>query len=594
MSFLVRRHGDGGGTHINGHYVPTMDEMMEYQATREPWDSSVKYGRYTVYFCAVSLAVFFLVHWIKVLILWTRLNGGAPVFPSKLTALLRLLTYPRLPYPIAKIVNYVWTIGPLGPNILLFIALLYTSLYCWVNEYYYRPPFYGSPPLALRSEWIATALVPFVFVLGAKRNLISWIIGVSHDKLQVFHQGVAFIIVYFSMVHAISEIVQSKMELPWTQVYGSDPIWWTGFAALGSLIWLYLGSLPIVRKRLYECFYVLHIAASILFVAFLYKHGFGLLDTDAYMKATLILFGFGFLARFLYMVVINVFFRHRAQLSLQSGLVRIAIPTNLNWSPGMHIFIRFVHVRPFESHPFTLSSLPVPKGEGRKQNEMTLLIKPETGFTRLLSAVAATATPGREFPVILDGPYGEGGMNSLRAFDSVLLLAGGTGISFILPLLSDLARSMKDKDSLCKVVELVWAVKDIGLVKSFESQLLEAKQVASSAGGAINVQIYTTGTSPGDEELNLDGRSSEKNVEEEEGDSISREFTSTAHTGRPNIPSIVISKSKMWTGHAAVAVCGPLSLMTDASNAVSRVQLDILSGRATCKEMHLRSETFGW
>ncbi|KAG8813613.1 hypothetical protein FRC19_002319 [Serendipita sp. 401] len=50
----------------------------------------------------------------------------------------------------------------------------------------------------------------------------------------------------------------------------------------------------------------------------------------------------------------------------------------------------------------------------------------------------------------------------------------------------------------------------------------------------------------------------------------------------------------MWTGHAAVAVCGPLSLMTDASNAVSRVQLDILSGRATCKEMHLRSETFGW
>ncbi|KAG8806244.1 hypothetical protein FRC18_006224 [Serendipita sp. 400] len=72
MSFLIRRHGDGGGSHINGHYVPTMDELMEYQATREPWDSSIKYGRYTVYFCAASLAVFFLVHWVKVLMLWTR------------------------------------------------------------------------------------------------------------------------------------------------------------------------------------------------------------------------------------------------------------------------------------------------------------------------------------------------------------------------------------------------------------------------------------------------------------------------------------------------------------------------------------------
>jgi len=34
--------------------------------------------------------------------------------------------------------------------------------------------------------------------------------------------------------------------------------------------------------------------------------------------------------------------------------------------------------------------------------------------------------------------------------------------------------------------------------------------------------------------------------------------------------------------------------MTDAANAVSGVQLDILRGKATCAEMYLLSEAFAW
>ena len=64
-------------------------------------------------------------------------------------------------------------------------------------------------------------------VLGARRNLISWMTGVSHNKLQVLHQGIAFVVgeshsgvrqlalnaftVYTSLVHGVSAIVQSLM-----------------------------------------------------------------------------------------------------------------------------------------------------------------------------------------------------------------------------------------------------------------------------------------------------------------------------------------------------------------------------------------------
>ncbi|KIM23350.1 hypothetical protein M408DRAFT_77606 [Serendipita vermifera MAFF 305830] len=454
-------HGHGG-FEMNGHYVPTMEELTEYQSTRDPYAGSPKYGLYTIYFCGVTIGIFFLVHWFKAALFWSKMRSGSQISPlkSRIIATARLLTYPRLPYSSARVLNYVWAIGPLGPNIILFIGLLFVSMYCWVNSYYYRLPFYGSPAIALRSEWIATALMPFVFVLGAKRNLISWITGVSHDKLQLFHQGAAFMIVYMSLVHTIGMIVQSLMEIPFSETYASSYIWWSGFAALGSLLWLYIGSLPFIRKRLYEGFYFLHIAASIMFVGFLYFHGTGLLVTDAYMQATIALFGFGIAARIVMMFISNVLFRHRAQISLQGGSVRVTIPTNMKWSPGMHIFVRFLHIRPFESHPFTIASLPTSK-EG-EQNEIVFVIRPETGFTRVLADVAVNTASDRKFPIILDGPYGEKGHNTLRAYNHVLLLAGGTGITFIAPLFADLVRAMQQKDGPCTKIDLVWAVKSRG------------------------------------------------------------------------------------------------------------------------------------
>jgi predicted ferric reductase len=113
------------------------------------------------------------------------------------------------------------------------------------------------------------------------------------------------------------------------------------------------------------------------------------------MNATIALFGFGFVARLLMMLVSNIFFHHRAEISLQCGLVRVTIPTNMKWSPGMHIFIRFAHIRPFQSHPFTISSIPSAEADGR--NEMIFLIRPETGFTHVLAEVAAKSSPDRKF-----------------------------------------------------------------------------------------------------------------------------------------------------------------------------------------------------
>lgn len=63
---------EDGDQYINGHYVPTYPEVLEYQSIREPWAENIKYGRFTLYFCGASLGLFSLVHGLKIALYWYR------------------------------------------------------------------------------------------------------------------------------------------------------------------------------------------------------------------------------------------------------------------------------------------------------------------------------------------------------------------------------------------------------------------------------------------------------------------------------------------------------------------------------------------
>jgi hypothetical protein len=148
-----------GEVNSRGDYVPTSDEVTTYQAARIPWANQVKYGYYTLAFLSSILVAFTIVR-----ALWyfrTRYGHGSRWRLYTLTAaFLRVLTYPR--FRPHSLIDWVWTFGPLGHNLLLIAGLLYASCFTWINQYYYFPPFYGSAPLYLRSEWIAMATLPFL------------------------------------------------------------------------------------------------------------------------------------------------------------------------------------------------------------------------------------------------------------------------------------------------------------------------------------------------------------------------------------------------------------------------------------------------
>lgn len=150
-----------GFTDSRGHYRPTSKEVKAYQAARVVGKDHEKYGYYTLALLCGLLAIFTLLN-----IAWKlRLRYGstrpfAPKWVRWLLAVSRWISYPRI--RSVPFIHHIWTLGPLGPNVLILLGLVFTSCLEWINKYYFFPPWYGSAPLFLRAGWIALACLPFI------------------------------------------------------------------------------------------------------------------------------------------------------------------------------------------------------------------------------------------------------------------------------------------------------------------------------------------------------------------------------------------------------------------------------------------------
>ncbi|PBK78328.1 hypothetical protein ARMSODRAFT_947219 [Armillaria solidipes] len=583
------------GSYYNGHYVPTSAEKTAYQSTHEPWASSVKYGYYGLYFFAVTIfiAILFNVHF---RILQRRsLTAGSTsqslTLQDKFYALFRLLAYPRIPIAVNRFISPWYTAGNQGQTLLLAAGFLFTTLYCFADTYNYRPPFYGSSPLGLRSEWLAMAMLPFLIVFGHKINFIGTLIGSSHEKMQVLHQGVAGLHLYMSLVHTISMTIRSNRERGINYDFHHNYAYWTGFVALAPLIWLCCASLPIFRKAAYECFWILHLAAVGVYFGFLWLHCWKYLDGGYYMYATFAVFGWGVVLRVAYMFYVNLHV-HVARVHVtSSGMLHLSIPTKLRWSPGQHVFLRFLSVRPFESHPFSITSI---QSGNDQPSDMSFFIVPMKGFTSSLKEYCKRAGGRRDLFVLLDGPFGHT-TPELRAFDNALLIAGGSGIAYILPVFQDLVRCNKGEVSAktrCSKIELIWVVRSRAQYQKMEKYVSET--INDIHDGGVSVSFFVTGKDAGSEGMESKSGSDDDLVNDIKEKSPSEALSAPWHTGRPKLLDIIRERSQTWEGRVAVTTCGSESMISDVSNAVAGVQIDILRQRTTCKEMYLQTDAYDW
>ncbi|BGP29757.1 hypothetical protein JCM10296v2_001502 [Rhodotorula toruloides] len=578
----------GAGTWTEfGLYSPTMDEMMACQAGNDPWSASYKYGFWTTYF---FLALFISAGIYNAFLSLDTLNRNAALLspfaiPSRIKAVVRSLDQ-------RKVSEFVPEIGVV---LLAAVFAAFSLAVCFGIRPYYRPPNFGSSPLGLRSEWIATALIVWIIATATKRNPLSYLSGIPFHRLMWLHKLLPWFCLFFALVHTAAMIIRANQQQPWRVTLATNSAYgWSAWTALASLAFLCLASLPPVRRLSHELFYPAHIVAAILFLASCYDHFEGL-GSWSYLHAAVVLLGVGFVHRFAAVAFVSRFFTRPETAVVEMGgggalVVKIDVRnTEAKWSAGQHVFVRFLTLQPWSTHPFTIASLDASTttfapSDGLKR-EMKFLIRPHSGLTARLARLATSSPSPLSLPVLLDGSYGPSSPLStiLSGSTSALLIAGGTGVSFVLPLLLALVEGTEVH--AVKEVRLVWAVRSAECVEWVRAELERVvglvkheKEKRGEVGGGcmgvekLDIDIFVTRS----ETPTLGGS---KASSSDDLGGIQEVAVSPSplvlQSGRPDIAKTVDTATRTSQDRLAVAACGPSSLLHETRNAVARAQLAI-------------------
>jgi predicted ferric reductase len=586
-----------------------------------PWINQFNYGHYTIYAWVILVGLLFLARIFYMAVdrlIKTPKNPSdswRPAILQKVQAAARFVFYRRL--------KLLWLSDfdfPLDFGTLLFILVMlifFIGLTFAARPYYREQLGYGSPPIAIRADVMATACIPILVALSGKANVITLFTGISHERLNILHRWVAWICFALSLIHAIPYFIASFRS--WgnggyqrvvKEFYGygkSGSNEYTGTPPLAILFGICVFSLPQIRKRFYEIFYIVHILLGVTFLGLMFWHAANINDTWAYLWATLAIWGASLLARVFWKTrplnIQNQWFSGVPAIlkAMPGNVTRIEVwaDKNFHWKPSQHVFLRFISFAPFDNHPFTIASAEIPRN-ATKPN-LVFLSRSHAGFTNRLAAY--TQTQSEKGGVIstsvwVDGPYGGSSRPIHNRFDSLILFAGGTGISACLPWLLDTFHRATEPSRLKRVV-LIWAIRDV----DYFSWIAEDLEGLSSLIN-LTIRLHITqgevtppklsSESPGVEILGTDDSAKEIGVEEKSirmssSDSIrERAFR---RPGRP-IMSEVLHEFVRLGEATLVFGCGPNGFRVDLANSVASAQTRVLYGE--CTEIALHTETYGW
>ncbi|KAF6752852.1 ferric reductase transmembrane component [Ephemerocybe angulata] len=364
--------------------------------------------------------------------------------------------------------------------ILYFIVLLYATLYR-------SNPFID----ATRPAWVAVSQIPFVLVMAQKNNVFGWLLGLGYEKLNYLHRFAGRLVVIGSNLHALFYVYRWTAAGTFTQYIALPKNAW-GMVMLVAIDVLCVFSTSLWRQKAYTIFIWSHTIAVIMLLPAIYMH-----QPSLWIYA--IISGAVFaLDRVLRLAKTRI---TTAILTPQSsdGIVRVHVPSvNAGWRAGQHVRLRVLsmggHMGLFgwtEVHPFTIASASASaSASGGSGDGLVLLVKKAGDWTEGLGRLAASHRDrlrqrrrelrresgekhvpeddeydfvedqdiGVSVRVWLEGPYGGCGRTVAASFSAALIVCGGSGISFGLGLLHDLAAKDAAGESRLKYIELVWVV----------------------------------------------------------------------------------------------------------------------------------------
>jgi NAD(P)H-flavin reductase len=359
------------------------------------------------------------------------------------------------------------------------LALVYTGwllflIFCGTgNDYMHLTKAFGH---------VAISQLPWQFALAVKSrwNPLQILLVQSHEDLNEVHRLFGRIIHLLLAVHAIMylnffvriNVLETKLQ---------DPVVRLGIIAFWSFNFLALLALPLVRRRFYhKVFYRSHVLLTAVVLPALYFH-------VPYTRTYVLQAGVFYL--------FNGFVRGLASSPAVSVTVESIEGTSLlrlkadgkasaflsDWTAGQHVYLKRSNSPVNPKTPFTVVNWPGSLGNRSEKASIDLVVRnlggPQTGWLGGKDEVS----------LLLEGPYGESKSylpDTLlkRTNEDILLVAGGVGVTYTLPIYLALLEKYRSPAGIA----FVWFVKTI-------AEVAWVVEILGNAPCDVDVAIYITG-----------------------------------------------------------------------------------------------------
>lgn len=496
-------------------------------------------------------------------------------------------------------------------QVLILVVLVgYLTIWTFVGIVYGKwiTPVKGQPehvkntrtslgPWADRIGVVAYALTPLSILLASRESILSLITGVPYTSFMFLHRWTGHIILVQSILHTIGwVIVEARLYRPqpdvWNAFIAQTYARW-GVVALVLLVLLWVGALQwTIRRTGYEFFRKAHYVLAMVYIGAVIGHWKNL---QCFLVPGLVLWFVDRGARLVRTALLHYgyipsqgrvgFAAAQAEIKFwrdekHGDVVRLdfAHPQRA-WKVGQHFFLCFTEGSIWQSHPFTPLSWPVEDGKGTVTH--SYILRAKGGETKKLAKIVQAKLAGAlsekaitpTTPVILQGPYGESIVEGVTPDVNVLCIAGGTGITYVLPLLIDLLRDRNMNPA--RKVELVWAMKRREDVEWVEPEMKELRRLGAVHG--LIIRIFVTDDDDDDTAngaVSATGCRGESSQEDD--DSIKRaprasaQKASSTARGRPDVTTVVKDFIEgVAQGSTRVFGSGPPGMIGELRNVVA-------------------------
>ncbi|TKA53737.1 hypothetical protein B0A53_03779 [Rhodotorula sp. CCFEE 5036] len=395
-----------------------------------------------------------------------------------------------------------------------------------------------------RFGFLALACLPPIFVLSVKNGPVAWIVGRGWTAVNFLHRWLGRMMVLLVLLHFYFWTIQYSGSAQTAFLAGEKER--RGITALAFLLLITLSSLPPMRRFSYPIFFLLHYVGLIGFLVSINRHTVYAGPWATYI--VMAIYASDILGRIASMRV-----RWVEAEALEGGMVKISMPgVAAGWRGGQHLSVRLFFVppplsmsegtgrfrrlasqlahglrgavRPFEAHPLSIATVApkdavslasesgVPRGielyarscgpdtwTGDLHRYVVEAARPLPVRARSTTASAPSPRSNKSrkvyIPCLFEGPYGGIPAHESPSIqndtETVLLVAGGSGMSFVLGVLNSIVGRRLATGKAGRV-EVVWTVRQRAHLAWFADRLSEVVAVADGSPLRVVVRTFVT------------------------------------------------------------------------------------------------------